>query len=131
MDEPSAIMGANHRKYRHDPNITPKEAKAIFGENADNACLDHIRLDKLEKRKNNYTTNSYGSWTFKAPIMKLQKLCNKCGNSCDAELDICPICKSGEFNYSGKHTVCSKCNRSFDVKFGKCPNCGSTEFAPK
>jgi hypothetical protein len=45
-----AILGASHRKYRHDPNTTPKEAKAIFGENADNACLDHIRLDELESR---------------------------------------------------------------------------------
>jgi hypothetical protein len=51
MDEPSTILGASHRKYRHDPNTTPKEAKALFGENADNACLDHIRLDELERRK--------------------------------------------------------------------------------
>jgi hypothetical protein len=51
MDEPSVILGANHRKYRHDPNTTPKEARALFGENADNACLDHIRLDELERRK--------------------------------------------------------------------------------
>ena len=27
------------------------EAKAIFGEGSDNACLDHIRLDELESRK--------------------------------------------------------------------------------
>jgi hypothetical protein len=37
MDEPIAILGANHRKYRHDPNTTPKEAVQLFGENADNA----------------------------------------------------------------------------------------------
>jgi hypothetical protein len=50
MDEPSLILGAKHRKNRHDPNVTPDEAKAIFGEGADNACLDHIRLDELESR---------------------------------------------------------------------------------
>ena len=51
MDEPSAILGKGHRKYRHDPITTPKESKALFGENADNACLDHIRLDELETRR--------------------------------------------------------------------------------
>jgi hypothetical protein len=51
MDEPSFLLGSNHRKYRHDPNVTPDEAKAIFGEGADNACLDHIRLDEQENRK--------------------------------------------------------------------------------
>jgi hypothetical protein len=51
MDEPSAILGANHRKYRHDPHTTPLEAKKLFGENADHACLDHIRLDELESRQ--------------------------------------------------------------------------------
>ncbi len=51
MDEPSLHLSANHRKYRHDPNATPIEAKAVFGEGADNACLDHIRLDDLEVYK--------------------------------------------------------------------------------
>lgn len=51
MDEPSAILGPNHRKYRHDPNTTPLEAKRIFGEDADHACLDHIRLDELDSRR--------------------------------------------------------------------------------
>jgi len=50
MDEPSTVLGASHRKYRHDPNTTPIVAKKLFGENADNACLDHIRLDELETR---------------------------------------------------------------------------------
>src|SRR5208283_2071709 len=50
MDEPSFLMGSSHRRYRHDPYVTPDEARAIFGENADNACLDHIRLDELESR---------------------------------------------------------------------------------
>lgn len=52
MDEPCTLLGASHRKYRHDPNVTPAEAKAIFGELADHACLDHIRLDEIEARKN-------------------------------------------------------------------------------
>jgi hypothetical protein len=51
MDEPSTVLGASHRKYRHDPNTTPIVAKKLFGENADNACLDHIRLDELETRR--------------------------------------------------------------------------------
>jgi hypothetical protein len=51
MDEPCTILGATHRKYRHDPNTTPQEAKSLFGESADHACLDHIRLDALESRK--------------------------------------------------------------------------------
>ena len=51
MDEPSSILGQKHRKYRHDPNTTPIVARKLFGENADNACLDHIRLDELETRR--------------------------------------------------------------------------------
>jgi len=51
MDEPSTILGPSHRKYRHDPNTTPKIAKQLFGPLADQACLDHIRLDELESRK--------------------------------------------------------------------------------
>jgi hypothetical protein len=51
MDEPSTILGPSHRKYRHDPNTTPKVARQLFGPLADQACLDHIRLDELERRK--------------------------------------------------------------------------------
>jgi len=50
MDEPSDILGPKHRKYRHDPNKTPHEARQLFGEFADQACLDHIRLDRLTSR---------------------------------------------------------------------------------
>jgi hypothetical protein len=60
MDEPSTILGPNHRKYRHDPNTTPLEAKKIFGENADHACLDHIRLDELESRRKGIGRTSIG-----------------------------------------------------------------------
>ena len=52
MDAPSVLLGSSHRRYRHDPYVTPYEAKAIFGENAGNACFDHILLDELESRKN-------------------------------------------------------------------------------
>ena len=55
MDEPSLLLAAKHRKYRHNPNVTPMEAQAIFGFNADNACLDHIRLDEVESRKSKAT----------------------------------------------------------------------------
>lgn len=51
MDEPCKMLGGAHRKYRHDPNTTPVEAKKLFGENADNACLDHILLDKATSRE--------------------------------------------------------------------------------
>jgi len=63
MDEPSAILGASHRKYRHDPNTTPLEAKRMFGENADNACLDHIRLDELYSRRKGFGRTPIGSST--------------------------------------------------------------------
>lgn len=45
MDQPSAILGKTHRVYRHDVCKTPKEARKLFGEFADHACLDHILLD--------------------------------------------------------------------------------------
>lgn len=51
MDEPSTILGPSHRKYRHDPNKTPQIARVLFGSLADQACLDHIRLDELESRR--------------------------------------------------------------------------------
>jgi hypothetical protein len=51
MDEPCLILGSQHRIYRHDPFVSPKEAKAIFGDLADHVVLDHIRLDELESRR--------------------------------------------------------------------------------
>lgn len=51
IDEQSTLLGSKHRLYRHDPATTPVIAKKLFGEFADQACLDHIRLDDLEKRK--------------------------------------------------------------------------------
>ncbi len=45
MDEPYEIQGRTHRRFRHDPQTTPAEAKKLFGEFADHACIDHIRLD--------------------------------------------------------------------------------------
>ena len=50
MDAPSTIMGSKHRIYRHDPYKTPKEASQLFGEYADQACLDHIIADKKDSR---------------------------------------------------------------------------------
>lgn len=87
MDEPSFLLGAKHRKYRHDPNVTPSEAKAIFGELADAACLDHIRLDELESRKNNTTSETKsdhqmvaftiqspaGEWYFQSEAISISK----------------------------------------------------------
>jgi len=51
MDEPSEIIGSKHRMYRHDPYNTPTEAKTLFGEYADQACLDHIRADMRSWRR--------------------------------------------------------------------------------
>ena len=48
MDEPWEMLGTQHRMYRHDPYTTPKEARDLFGEYADHACLDHIILDWRE-----------------------------------------------------------------------------------
>jgi len=45
MDELTQICGSTHRKFRHDVNRTPNEAKQIFGELADQACIVHILLD--------------------------------------------------------------------------------------
>lgn len=47
MDEPRDIRGRMHRMFRHDPATTPQEAKKLFGEFADHACLDHIRLGQM------------------------------------------------------------------------------------
>jgi hypothetical protein len=58
MDEPSAIMGNVHRKFRHDVNVTPKEAIQLFGPQADNACIDHIILDYEESAKSKKAKNS-------------------------------------------------------------------------
>jgi hypothetical protein len=51
LDEPSTLLGKGHRIHRHDLVKTPKQAKELFGEFADQACLDHIRLDRLEERR--------------------------------------------------------------------------------
>ena len=51
IDESCTILGSSHRKYRHDPCVTPFEAKAIFGDLADHVVLDHIRLDEVESCK--------------------------------------------------------------------------------
>ena len=56
MDEPSKILGSNHRIIRHDIKKTPKEARELFGPLADQACIDHIMLDlesgEIQKYKN-------------------------------------------------------------------------------
>jgi hypothetical protein len=52
MDEPAVvIVGMTHRKFRHDIYTTPQEALKIFGEFADQACIDHIKQDANEDRK--------------------------------------------------------------------------------
>lgn len=58
MDEPVKMMGKGHRVYRHDINRTPGLAEEIWnrkykqgltnitGDEAKEACIDHILLDK-------------------------------------------------------------------------------------
>jgi len=48
MDAPVQGLGRGHRMYRHDLKKTPLEARRIFGEMADHACIDHILLDMKE-----------------------------------------------------------------------------------
>jgi predicted DNA-binding protein len=65
MDEPVKISGPQHRKYRHDPHETPLEAKKLFGNNADHACLDHIIMDiEDSERKLGYSPKITGKSTI-------------------------------------------------------------------
>jgi len=48
MDAPAKGLGQGHRMYRHDIKKTPLEARKIFSEMADQACIDHILLDIKE-----------------------------------------------------------------------------------
>ena len=48
MDEPVRLLGPNHRLVRHDIMTTPAIAKLLFGELADQACIDHIMLDSCQ-----------------------------------------------------------------------------------
>ena len=91
MDEPSTVLGPSHRKYRHDPNKTPQIAKVLFGPLADQACLDHIRLDELERRRKGIPFR--GTYRMISPK---QKVCPNCGIVLyyydDNELGSCPNC---------------------------------------
>lgn len=60
MDEPSGTeLGPNHRKYRHNPSITPKKVENAFWDKVPekyreyikDAVLDHIYLDGHEDRE--------------------------------------------------------------------------------
>jgi predicted RNA-binding Zn-ribbon protein involved in translation (DUF1610 family) len=65
MDEPYDIGGKKHRIFRHNPEATPQEAKVLFGEFADHACLDHIRLDQrcsAELSSRRMDTHFCGYW---------------------------------------------------------------------
>ena len=82
MDAPVKINGPQHRKYRHDPKTTPKEAKQLFGKNANHACLDHIILDlEDENNKRNYSKNVSGISTIlniRLPNILYQRLIELC-----------------------------------------------------
>jgi hypothetical protein len=69
MDEPCTLLGSAHRKCRHDPNVTPAEAKEIFGDLADHACLDHIRLDELGNRKGESAESSSEMRIARTPVV--------------------------------------------------------------
>lgn len=74
MDNPSNILGPAHRKVRHDPWITPAEAKKLFGEMADHACLDHIKLDVEESmgmsRQGSRSSPPSGTYSLVCPYCK-------------------------------------------------------------
>ena len=123
MDEPSAILGANHRKYRHDPNNTPKEAKQLFGENADNACLDHIRLDELERRGKGIRRGLQ----FKEPSMiKISVEKNIISIPIEAEKPIVSTIREGVgISWEQMIKRCPKCNAIFSgSQRTHCPFCG-------
>jgi TM2 domain-containing membrane protein YozV len=71
MDEPSEIMGSKHRMYRHDPYNTPKEARLLFGEYADEACLDHILLDRRSSEAKGWQVDRPSKQTVMHPIALL------------------------------------------------------------
>jgi len=71
MDEPSEIMGSKHRTYRHDPYTTPKEARLLFGEYADQACLDHILLDRRSSEAKGWQVDRPRKQTVMHPIALL------------------------------------------------------------
>jgi len=48
MDAPSWGLRRKHRRYRHNILETPKQVRALFGSNADKACINHIILDFLD-----------------------------------------------------------------------------------
>jgi RNA polymerase subunit RPABC4/transcription elongation factor Spt4 len=138
MDEPSTLLGPTHRRYRHDPHTTPQEAKAIFGENSDNACLDHIRLDELESRRKG--TAKHPNYLV---YEKAVKHCSKCGANYSSKNEKCPYCeeKSGlnftigfeksqdlkttETSWEQMVKRCPKCNAIFCFQNDNCPYCGN------
>jgi len=71
MDEPSTIMGSKHRMHRHDPYKTPKVASALFGEYADQACLDHILLDRKTSEAKGWQVDRLHKQTVMHPIALL------------------------------------------------------------
>ena len=122
MDEPSVILGANHRKYRHDPNTTPKEARQLFGENADNACLDHIRLDELESGGKGIGRGSQ----FKEPSMIKISEKNIISIPIQVEKPLVSTIREG-VGISWEQLIkrCPKCNAIFSITDKtNCPFCG-------
>jgi len=98
MDEPRDILGRKHRMFRHDPEVTPREAKGLFGEFADHACLDHIRLDQVssdEIRRRTMDTEFCQFWEGD----ENSKYCRECatpGEPCYELLEmVCQLAANG------------------------------------
>jgi len=99
MDEPSTILGPSHRMHRHDPENTPREARRLFGDMADQACLDHIKLDLRESGAG----FSDRALRRSAPPLGIYRL-------------VCPYCKNQfDQELSGKWSVitCPNCTKEF------------------
>jgi hypothetical protein len=99
MDEPSTLLGPSHRMHRHDPETTPREAKQLFGEMADQACLDHIRLDLQESGRG---TSDRTLRKLPPQLGTYHLICPYCKNEFDIEL-------SGEWS----EICCSNCSKEF------------------
>jgi len=99
MDEPSTMLGPSHRMHRHDPENTPREAKQLFGEMADQACLDHIRLDMQES---GVGTSDRALRRSPPPLGTYSLVCPYCKNQFDSKL----VSKWSEIS-------CSSCSKEF------------------
>lgn len=93
MDELTQICGPTHRKFRHDIKKTPNEAKQIFGELADQACLDHILLD-------NYHSHRLGRRKAGITMKTVKLIVSRIPRSYENSISFSSLAKKTKLNYS-------------------------------